>query len=202
LVQPLTFYDFMRACAVTLLTLLIWKPLIMAVLVGLLLKSPRAPFLAASFPGLCDFSHLSSLPFAERCRIQLCLASAPKAKAGLALATLIAKKEPGDSSGPVSQSAAQPAHEASAAEPAAEPAEQSSAQALQSGQPEQIGPREDNKQGEPTMEVTLDVELHKKLLMHVDSLHIPSLKASLQSRGCHHKWQTSIEAIEAIEARN
>ena len=57
MVQETTFWNFMRACAVTLLTLLLWKPLILAVLVALLLKSPRAPYLAASFPGLCDFSH-------------------------------------------------------------------------------------------------------------------------------------------------
>ena len=60
--------------------LLLVKPAVISLVLAALLASPRKTLVAAVAPGLCDFSHKTGLPFAERCRIQQFLASAPLAK--------------------------------------------------------------------------------------------------------------------------
>ena len=44
-----------------------------------MLKSPKKTIVASYAPGLVDFSHLTALPYVDRCKIQQFLATGPQA---------------------------------------------------------------------------------------------------------------------------
>merc|ERR1719171_790206 len=71
------YNSFVQANVQVLVMLLLLKPAVISLLLAALLRSPKRTLAAAYAPSLCDFSHKSQLPFAERCRIQQFLAAAP-----------------------------------------------------------------------------------------------------------------------------
>ena len=50
--------------------LLFVKPIVISVVLALTLASPKKAVVAAYAPSLCDFSHLTPIPFKDRGRIQ------------------------------------------------------------------------------------------------------------------------------------
>jgi hypothetical protein len=71
------FAEFLQGNLLVYLLLLVVKPLVLAVALGMALSSSRRTIVASYAPGLCDFSHLTALSYADRCKIQQFLATMP-----------------------------------------------------------------------------------------------------------------------------
>ena len=92
-ISPDAYNIFLRANLQVFILLLLAKPTVIAVVLGILLALPTKTIVASYAPDLCDFSHLTALPYGERCLYQQFLATAPQPKKD-------AEKMPADAASP------------------------------------------------------------------------------------------------------